>query len=87
MSATSSKPLGSGRQHSDVDECQEEVEDLRAALETRPVIDQAKGILVGHHHCTPEDAFAMLAEASQRSNRKLRDVAQAIVEAESQPDE
>ena len=83
---SSSRPLDSPRQHTDVEECQEEVEDLRAALETRPVIDQAKGILIGQQHCTPEEAFAMLTEASQRSNRKLRDVAQAIVQAESEPD-
>ena len=88
MSTTSSsKPLDSGRQHTDVDECQEEVEDLRTVLESRPVIDQAKGILVAQQHCSPEDAFAMLAEASQKSNRKLRDVAQAIVQAESQPED
>jgi AmiR/NasT family two-component response regulator len=79
-----SKPLDSGRRHTDVEECQDEVEDLRATLETRPVIDQAKGILVGQRHCTPDEAFAMLTEASQRSNRKIRDVAQAIVQAESQ---
>jgi AmiR/NasT family two-component response regulator len=79
-----SKPLDSGRRHTDVEECQDEVEDLRATLATRPVIDQAKGILVGQKHCTPDEAFAMLTEASQRSNRKIRDVAQAIVQAESQ---
>ena len=81
-----SKPLDSGRRHTDVDECQDEVEDLRATLESRPVIDLAKGILVGKQHCTPEEAFGMLTEASQRSNRKLRDVAQEMVQAESQPE-
>jgi hypothetical protein len=81
-----SKPLNSGRRHTDVDECQEEVEDLRATLETRPVIDLAKGILVAQQHCTPEEAFVMLTEASQNSNRKLRDVAHAMVREESQPD-
>jgi AmiR/NasT family two-component response regulator len=80
----SKKPLDSGRRHIDVDECQEEVEDLRATLKTRPVIDQAKGILVGQTHCTPDEAFVLLTEASQKSNRKIRDVAHAIVQAESQ---
>jgi response regulator NasT len=79
-----SKPLDSGRRHTDVDECQEEVEDLRSTLETRPVIDQAKGILVGQEHCTPDQAFVMLTEASQKSNRKIRDVARAMVQAEAQ---
>jgi len=84
LSATSSsKPLNSGRRHTDVDECQEEVEDLRAALVSRPIVDQAKGILVAQQHCSLDDAFAILTEASQTSNRKLRDVAQAIVQAET----
>ena len=79
----SSKPLNSGRRHTDVDECQEEVEDLRAAVETRPVIDLAKGIIVAQQHCTPEEAFRLLTEASQKSNRKLRDVAHSLVQDES----
>ena len=87
MSDTSqSKPPSSGRRHTDVDECQEEVEDLRSTLETRPVIDLAKGILVAQQHCTPEEAFGLLTEASQKSNRKLRDVARAMVEEVSQPE-
>jgi AmiR/NasT family two-component response regulator len=64
----------------DLEECQDTVDHLRAALRTRPVIDQARGILIAAHGCTPEEAFAMLAEASQRDNRKLRDVAAAVVE-------
>jgi hypothetical protein len=52
---------------------------LRRALISRPVIDQAKGVLIAQHGCTPDQAFAMLAEASQRLNRKLRDIAEGIV--------
>ena len=59
--------------------CRSEVEDLRAALVTRPVIDQAKGILMARHRCTADQAFELLAQASQRENRKLRDLARAIV--------
>jgi two-component system, response regulator / RNA-binding antiterminator len=43
------------------------------------VIDQAKGLLIAKHGCSAEDAFQMLAEASQRENRKLRDIAAAMV--------
>ncbi len=64
----------------DLDECQDEVDALRAALKTRPVIDQAKRILIGQHGCTPEEAFDLLSTASQRENRKVRDIAHAIVE-------
>ena len=64
----------------DLDECHDEVADLRAALETRPVIDQAKGLLIAEHGCSPDEAFDMIATASQRNNRKVRDIARAMVD-------
>lgn len=65
--------------HSDLEACQSEVEDLRAALRTRPAIDQAKGILMAQHGCTADEAYQMLRSASQRDNRKLHELAQSIV--------
>ena len=56
-----------------------ELEDLRAALRTMPVIEQAKGILMAQHHCDPETAFVMLRSASMRDNRKLNELAACIV--------
>lgn len=53
---------------------------LQQAMESRAVIDQAKGILMSRHGCTPDEAFRMLSQASQRSNRKLRDIATAMVD-------
>jgi GAF domain-containing protein len=52
---------------------------LREALETRDLIGQAKGILMERESCAPEEAFDMLRRASQRTNRKLRDVANDLV--------
>lgn len=52
---------------------------LREALETRDLIGQAKGILMERESCTPEAAFDILRRASQRTNRKLRDVALDLV--------
>ena len=65
--------------HTTLDECQEEVDDLRMALATRPVIDQAKGVLIARHGCTPDQAFEMLTDASQRANVKVREIAARIV--------
>ena len=56
-----------------------QVEDLRAALDTRAVIDQALGILMAQQRCTSDEAFDILRRASQRRNAKLRDVAAGIV--------
>jgi GAF domain-containing protein len=53
---------------------------LDIAMRTRAVIEQAKGILMSQRRCDATTAFTLLAAASQRSNRKLRDVAQAIVD-------
>ncbi|MEO7981687.1 MAG: ANTAR domain-containing protein [Sporichthyaceae bacterium] len=62
-----------------LEDCQQEISQLRAAMSSRSVIDQAKGILIGQHGCTAEQAFEMQSAASQRDNRKLRDVAGAVV--------
>jgi GAF domain-containing protein len=52
---------------------------LQEALESRGPIQQAKGILIARHHCTPEEAFDMLVEQSRHRNRKLRLVAEELV--------
>lgn len=60
-------------------------EQLAQAMQSRAVIDQAKGILMGQRACSADQAFELLVELSQRSNRKLRDVAQALVDSIVQP--
>jgi hypothetical protein len=52
---------------------------LQRALETRGVIEQAKGVLIARQGCSDEQAFDILRRASQRLNRKLRDVAADLV--------
>jgi AmiR/NasT family two-component response regulator len=48
-------------------------------MESRAAIEQAKGILMARQHCTADDAFDILRRASQRENRKLRDIADEMV--------
>jgi len=52
---------------------------LEAALQSRAVIDQAKGVLVERFKVTPDQAFDLLRRASMHGNRKLRDVADHLV--------
>lgn len=52
---------------------------LQAAMESRAVIEQAKSVLMGARRCTADEAFGLLVKLSQDSNRKLRDVAAAVV--------
>jgi GAF domain-containing protein len=58
---------------------------MQKAMDNRAVIEQAKGIIMGDRRCTAEQAFAILAKLSQDSNRKLRDVASALVENAHRP--
>jgi GAF domain-containing protein len=57
----------------------EQARNMRLAMESRAVIEQAKGVLMAQRHIDAEQAFEVLREASQRYNRKLRDIAQGIV--------
>ena len=52
---------------------------LQRALDSRAVIDQAKGILMGRHGISAEQAFDLLSKESQLANRKLRDIAEDLV--------
>jgi GAF domain-containing protein len=54
-------------------------ENLTQAIKSRETIDHAVGILMANGGLTPQDAFQLLVRASQRENRKLRDVAEEIV--------
>lgn len=56
-----------------------EVDQLRAAISTRDVIGQAKGILMERHNLGADEAFHVLVRASQESHMKLRDVADRVV--------
>ncbi len=53
---------------------------LQEAMRSRAIIEQAKGILMGQRRCTSQEAFDLLVQLSQDSNRKLRGVAQALVD-------
>lgn len=52
---------------------------LNEAMASRAVIEQAKGILMGRHSCTADEAFEHLARASQDHNVKLREIAADVV--------
>jgi len=60
-------------------ECQERIRQLQEALDSRVVIEQAKGILVERHRVDPQRAFRLLRDRSQRENRRLRLVAEELV--------
>lgn len=56
-----------------------EIEDLRAICASRPVIDQAKGILMALYAIDAEPAFGLLSRWSQAHNVKVRELAANLV--------
>ena len=54
------------------------IENLTVALESRDLIGQAKGILMERYKINGQEAFDLLVVASQRSNRKLREIADEL---------
>lgn len=63
-----------------------EQQGLEAALQSRDVIGQAKGILMASTHLTEQQAFTALKDASQYLNVKLRLVADDVARTGSLPD-
>ena len=58
---------------------------MQAAMHSRAVIEQAKGMIMAQRRCTADEAFAVLSKTSQEINRKLRDVAAALVARATTP--
>jgi AmiR/NasT family two-component response regulator len=52
---------------------------------TRNIVDQAQGILMERFQMTAEQAFALLARASQDADVQLRDLAQRLLDTGNTP--
>ncbi|MGC0397511.1 AmiR/NasT family two-component response regulator [Streptomyces sp. SAI-126] len=55
-----------------------EREQLKHAMERRPVIDMARGVLMAGFACRPDEAWDILVAVSQHANVKVRVVAEAV---------
>jgi len=58
-----------------------EVTELTEAMETRKLIERAKGILMKRCSISEDDAFKILQRYSQKENKKMRDIAESIISA------
>ncbi len=65
------------------EELETEVEQLRAALGSRVVIEQAKGVLAVVLDVTPDEAFDTLRAAARSNRMSIHDLADAVVPARS----
>jgi GAF domain-containing protein len=59
--------------------CRRMVDSLHAALESRAVIEQAKGILHAELGVSPAEAFHLLSRYSQHTNQRVRKISAALV--------
>ncbi|MBI5083902.1 MAG: ANTAR domain-containing protein [Acidobacteria bacterium] len=57
----------------------EETQEMKRQLETRKVVERAKGILQFKYHLTEEEAYLRLRNESRRLRRPMRDLAEAII--------
>ncbi|MGX5185465.1 ANTAR domain-containing protein [Streptomyces avermitilis] len=63
-----------------VEELQDENAQLHEAMRSHAVVDQAIGVVIALGQLTPEQGWDVLKEVSQRTNIKLRHVAELLIE-------
>jgi response regulator NasT len=63
----------------------DEVRDLAEQLETRKVVDRAKGILMDRHGMTEQDAFSFIQKRAMAARTKMKAVADQVVSGDLSP--
>jgi response regulator NasT len=63
-----------------------EVADLHDRLETRKIIDRAKGILMAALNLSEPEAFSWIQKAAMDRRLTMKEVAQAVISPEAVPD-
>jgi response regulator NasT len=72
--------------HSQMKSLAAEVADLHERLETRKVIDRAKGILMAALNLTEPEAFSWIQRAAMDRRISMKDVALAVISPEAVPE-
>jgi two-component system, response regulator PdtaR len=60
-------------------EIADQAESLAVALETRKLVDRAKGILMDQHGLREQEAFRRIQQQSMNSRKTMREIAEAII--------
>ncbi|MBA3533045.1 MAG: response regulator [Ardenticatenales bacterium] len=60
-------------------ELEAEVDTLKEALETRKVVDRAKGLLMSRDGLTEQEAFRRIQKMSMNTRKSMREIADAII--------
>jgi AmiR/NasT family two-component response regulator len=62
-------------------ELERELEEVKTSLETRKILDRAKGILMDAHNLSESDAYRRIQQYSMAKRKSIREVAEAIIAA------
>lgn len=62
-------------------ELEKELEDVKGSLETRKILDRAKGILMDAYQLTEQEAYRRIQQYSMSKRKSIREVAEAIIDA------
>jgi AmiR/NasT family two-component response regulator len=62
-------------------ELERELEEVKTSLETRKILDRAKGILMDAYNLSESEAYRRIQQYSMSKRKSIREVAEAIVEA------
>jgi len=63
----------------------EQTQSLEEQLETRKVVDRAKGILQDEHHLSERDAFSFIQKTAMRERKNMRSVAEQVLDGSLTP--
>jgi AmiR/NasT family two-component response regulator len=64
------------------EQSREKVAQLQNALDTRIVVEQAKGYLSGRHGISSEEAFSALRSQARRQRRTVHELARSVLAGE-----
>ncbi len=66
----------------DIKKLKEELDEIKEALESRKIIEKAKGIVMERLQLSESEAMKFLQKKSRNSNKKIVDIANEIIEAD-----
>lgn len=69
------------KRFTEVKELNDELEQLKDSLETRKLLDRAKGILMTVHGMTEQEAYRRMQQFSMAKRISLKELAESIIEA------
>ena len=62
-----------------IDDINSQLESARVALAERKIVERAKGVLMRTRRLSEQDAYSLLRQTAMSQNRRIFDVAEAII--------